>query len=76
LAAAGALPEGHHATAWDIKRWRYRLFATAGKIITRARKSYLLLPGTVPEHQLIHRLLEATARIAASLTNSNALMQA
>ncbi|MDQ0677777.1 hypothetical protein QFZ30_001159 [Arthrobacter pascens] len=26
-----ALPHGHHATAWDIKRWRYRLFAIIGK---------------------------------------------
>jgi hypothetical protein len=71
-----ALPGGHHAKGWDIKRWRYRLFATAGKIITRARKSYLLLPGTAPEHQLIHRLLEATARITASLKKPTALMQA
>ncbi|HEY8295060.1 MAG TPA: IS1380 family transposase [Micrococcaceae bacterium] len=70
-----ALPDGDHAKAWDIKRWRYRLFATAGKIITRARKSYLLLPGTAPEHQLIQRLLEATARIAAGLKNSTAVMQ-
>jgi hypothetical protein len=29
------LPDGHHAKAWDIKSWRYPLFATAGKIITR-----------------------------------------
>ncbi|MDQ0819793.1 hypothetical protein QFZ79_002083 [Arthrobacter sp. V4I6] len=70
-----ALPAGDHAKGWDIKRWRYRLFATAGKIITRARKSYLLLPGTAPEHQLIHRLLEATASIAASLKNPTAIMQ-
>jgi hypothetical protein len=71
-----ALPGGDQAKGWDIKRWRYRLFATAGKIITRARKSYLLLPGTAPEHQLIHRLLEATALIAASLKKPTAVMQA
>jgi hypothetical protein len=29
-----ALPHAHHAKAWDIRRWRYRLLATAGKIIT------------------------------------------
>ena len=31
-----ALPEGHQARAWDVKRWRYRLFATAGKIFTKS----------------------------------------
>lgn len=50
-----------------MKRRRYRLFAIAGKMITRARKSYLLLPGMAPERQLIQRLLEANARVAASL---------
>jgi hypothetical protein len=44
-----ALPDGHPAKAWDIKRWRDRLFATAGKIITRARRHQLLLPEPAPE---------------------------
>lgn len=26
-----ALPTGRPAMGWDLKRWRYRLFATAGK---------------------------------------------
>ncbi|MDE8670703.1 IS1380 family transposase [Pseudarthrobacter sp. H3Y2-7] len=58
-----ALPDGHHAKAWDIKRWRYRLFATAGKIITRARRNQLLLPESGPEKDLIRLLMENTARL-------------
>ncbi|MFK4299900.1 hypothetical protein ABH924_005090 [Arthrobacter sp. GAS37] len=54
-----ALPDGHQAKTWDIKRWRYRLFATAGKIITRARRTQLLLPETAPERALITWMLEA-----------------
>ncbi|MEO5321677.1 transposase, partial [Arthrobacter sp. CC3] len=58
-----ALPHGHRAKAWDIKRWRYRLFATAGKIITRARRNQLLLPESAPEKDLLKLLLENTARL-------------
>jgi hypothetical protein len=65
-----ALPNGHHAKAWDIKRWRYRLFATAGKIITRARRNHLLLPETAPELPLINTLLQASARIAARFSRA------
>jgi hypothetical protein len=57
-----ALPDGHHAKAWDIKRWRYRLFATAGKIITRARRTELLLPESAPEKDLLRLLLATTGR--------------
>lgn len=59
-----ALPNGHHAKAWDIKRWRYRLFATAGKITTSARKHHLLLPATAPEKDLITQLLETVSRLS------------
>ena len=65
-----ALPDGHHAKAWDIKRWRYRLFATAGKIITRARRNQLLLPETAPEKDLLKLLLENTARLNNGLVPS------
>ena len=58
-----ALPDGHQARAWDIKRWRYRLFATAGKIITRARCRQLLLPEMAPEKALIARILEAVTEL-------------
>jgi hypothetical protein len=65
-----ALPGGHHAKAWDIKRWRYRLFATAGKIITRARRSQLLLPESAPEKDLLKFLLENNARLNKGLVPS------
>ena len=58
-----ALPDGHRAKAWDIKRWRYRLFATAGKIITRARRNQLLLPESAPEKGLLQLLLRNTGRL-------------
>lgn len=52
------LPSGHHGTSWDIKRWRYRIFTTAGKVITRARKRYLLLPERSPEIGTIMSILK------------------
>jgi hypothetical protein len=65
-----ALPHGHHAKAWDIKRWRYRLFATAGKIITRARRNQLLLSESAPEKDLLKLLLENNARLNKGLVPS------
>ena len=62
-----ALPTGHKARGWDIKRWRYRLFATAGKIITRARQSKLLIPDKAPETGTITTLLAAIAELKNSL---------
>ncbi|WAH95563.1 IS1380 family transposase [Arthrobacter sp. MMS18-M83] len=67
-----ALPEGHHARSWDIKRWRYRLFATAGKIITRARRRTLLLPDRAPEKQLITVLLDRIKDLPARLKSAPA----
>ena len=61
-----ALPACDHAKGWDIKRWRYRLFAAAGKIIAGARRDHLLLPAAAPERPLIAALLEANSRIAAA----------
>ena len=71
-----ALPDGHKARGWDIKRWRYRLFATAGKIITRARRNHLLLPAAAPEQPLISALLEAIERIAAAANRPAVLLRA
>lgn len=58
------LPNGHKARGWDVKRWRYRLFATAGKLITRARKTWLLIPATAPEADTITTMLEAIKELA------------
>lgn len=52
-----ALPTGHTARGWDMKRRRYRLFATAGKLITRARRTRLLIPDNAPEAGTITTLL-------------------
>jgi hypothetical protein len=64
----GALPEGHRAKGWDIKRWRYRLFAIAGKIITRARRTQLLLPESAPEKDLVRLLLDNTSQLKVLLS--------
>lgn len=60
------LPHGHNARGWDIKRWRYRLFFTAAKLITRTRRTWLLLPETAPEAGTITTLLEAINRLKAT----------
>jgi hypothetical protein len=70
-----ALPDGHKARGWDIKRWRYRIFATAGKIITRARRNHLLLPDAAPEKPLIAALLEAISRITADANRPALLLR-
>ena len=65
-----ALPDGHRAKAWDIKRWRYQLFATAGEIITRARRTQLLLPESAPKKDLLKLFLENTARLTKRVVPS------
>jgi len=62
-----ALPDGHCAKARDIKRWRYRLFATAGKIITRAHRNQLLLQESAPEKDLLKPLLDNTGHVKQPL---------
>lgn len=69
-----ALPTGHKARGWDIKRWRYRLFATAGKLITRARRTSLLIPDKAPETDTITTLLAATATLKNSLRQRDPLL--
>jgi hypothetical protein len=57
------LPNGHGARGWDVKRWRYGLFATAGKLITRARRTWLLLPEMSPEASTAATLLAGIAQL-------------
>lgn len=64
------LPDGHHAKVRDIKRWRYRIFATAGKIITLARCNQLILPESAPEKDLLKLFLENTTRLVKGLVLS------
>jgi hypothetical protein len=62
-----ALPTGHTARGWDMKRWRYRLFATAGKLITRARRTRLLIADKAPEAGTITTLLATIDELKTSL---------
>lgn len=68
-----AVPHGHAARGWDVKRWRYRLFATAGKIISRARRTRLLIPDQAPEAGLIGNLRDAIAELADRFRGTAAL---
>ena len=52
------LPGGHEAGCWDVKRWRYRLFSMAGKIVSGGRQRRLLIPESAPEAQLLCQLIE------------------
>lgn len=58
-----ALPTDHVARGWDVKRWHYRLFATAGKLITRARRTRLLIPENAPEAGTIPTLLATVSEL-------------
>ena len=52
------LPGGHEAGCWDLKRWRYRLFSMAGKIVSGGRQRRLLIPARAPEAGLLCQLQE------------------
>ncbi|MGP5680125.1 IS1380 family transposase [Glutamicibacter arilaitensis] len=52
------LPGGHEASVWDVKRWRYRLFSMAGKVVSGGRQRRLLIPEKAPEARLLCRLIE------------------
>ena len=52
------LPGGHAAGCWDMKRWRYRLFSMAGKLVSGGRQRRLLIPERAPEAQLLFQLHE------------------
>lgn len=57
------LPAGHAAGVWDLKRWRYRLFSIAGKLISSARQKRLLIPESAPEAHLFTALINGTERL-------------
>lgn len=52
------LPAGHEAGCWDMKRWRYRLYSMAGKLVTGGRQTKLLIPSGAPESRLLLDLME------------------
>ncbi|PQZ98700.1 IS1380 family transposase [Arthrobacter sp. MYb224] len=57
------LPGGHEASVWDLKRWRYRLFSMAGKIVSGGRQRRLLIPARAPEAQLLCQLQEGIGKL-------------
>lgn len=57
------IPGNHRARFWDVKRFRYRLFAIAGKLTRHGRQNTLQLPHTTPEKDLITTITEATTRL-------------
>lgn len=52
------LPAGHQASAWDMKRWRNRVFAMAGKLVSSGRQARLLIPQRTPEAGLVSLISE------------------
>ncbi|MBG6182067.1 IS1380 family transposase [Arthrobacter sp. CAN_A1] len=58
------IPATHRARFWDVKRFRYRLFATAGKLTRHGRKTTLLLPELAPEKNLIITINDAITSLA------------
>ncbi|MGP5384046.1 IS1380 family transposase [Glutamicibacter arilaitensis] len=58
-----ALPGGHEAGCWDMKRWRYRLFSMAGKVVTGGRQRRLLIPERAPAARLLCQLQEGISTL-------------
>ena len=43
------LPTGNPVKGWDVKRRRYSFFATAGRLVAPARRTWLPIPEHAPE---------------------------
>lgn len=52
------LPAGHAAGCWDPKRWRYRVWSLAGKLVTGSRRARILVNQSAPEAGLVMLLHE------------------
>ena len=58
------LPAEHMAGCWDSKRWRYRVWSLAGKLVTGSRQPRLLVNQDAPEAGLVLLLQERIRRLA------------
>ena len=58
------LPAGHAAGCWDPKRWRYRVWSLAGKLVTGSRQARILLNQSAPEAGLVMLLHERISVLA------------
>ena len=65
------LPLGHAAGVWDVKRWRYRVFSMAGKLVRGGRQTQLLIPRTAPEAELAMDLHRSIARAHQHFRHGN-----
>lgn len=65
------LPSGHPAGVWDVKRWRYRLFSMAGKLVRGGRQTRLLLPRAAPEAELALDLHRRITRVHQHFRHGN-----
>lgn len=52
------LPAGHDAGCWDLKRWHYRVWSLAGKLVTGSRQARILINQAAPEAALVLLLHE------------------
>jgi len=57
------LPAEHIAGCWDLKRWRYRIWSLAGKLVTGSRQARLLVNQDAPEAELVLLLQGRISRL-------------
>lgn len=58
------LPGEHAAGSWDLKRWRYRVWSLAGKLVTGSRRPRILINQAAPEAALVLLLHERINALA------------
>ena len=65
------LPAEHAAGCWDLKRWRYRVWSLAGKLVTSSRQPRLLVNQDAPEAELVLLLQERISLLAGRWRNGH-----
>ncbi|WP_413455087.1 IS1380 family transposase [Glutamicibacter sp. FR1] len=65
------LPAEHIAGCWDLKRWRYRVWSLAGKLVTGSRQPRLLVNQDAPEAGLVLLLQERISLLAGQWRNGH-----
>lgn len=67
------LPADHAAGCWDLKRWRYRVWSLAGKLVTGSRQPRMLINQAAPEAGLV-MLLHQQVNVLAGRWRDGHLM--
>lgn len=65
------LPAEHVAGSWDLKRWRYRVWSLAGKLVTGSRQPRILVNQDAPEADLVLLLHERISLLAGRWRNGH-----